>query len=153
MRARPSGPCLRPGRCGTWFQGPPTESGSWATFPPEGRAEWGAFAAARQGAGRPLHDPVRHLDGRHVTDVSALVCALGEAVAGPGGHYHQCWGTLRGCPCGGEWPPAPFTPVWHDTSVARRALASVSVDTEGETPYVDDVLGLLARVGITVELR
>lgn len=73
--------------------------------------------------------------------------------AGPGGHYHQCWGALRGCVCGGERPPAPFTLVWHDAEVARRALASVSVDTAGETPYVDDVLRLLAKVGITVELR
>ncbi|KPC60656.1 hypothetical protein ADL29_28535 [Streptomyces chattanoogensis] len=62
-------------------------------------------------------------------------------------------GSVRGCPCGGDFPPAPFTLVWHDAEVARRALAAVTVDTAGETPYVDDVLRLLARVGITVELR
>ncbi|MFD3875428.1 hypothetical protein [Streptomyces sp. NPDC058623] len=137
----------------TWFEGPPTEPGAWAAFTSEGRAEWVAFTAASQDAGRPLPDPVRHLDGRHVTDVPGLVCAIGEAVAGPGGHYPQCWHTLRGCPCGGNLPPTPFTLVWHDAEVARRALASVSVDTAGETPYVDDVLRLLAHVGITVELR
>ncbi|MGW7366881.1 hypothetical protein ACWGI8_26475 [Streptomyces sp. NPDC054841] len=138
---------------GRLVRGAADRAGSWAAFPPEGRAEWAAFAAARQGVGQPLADPVRHLDGRHVTDVSALACALGEAVAGPGVHHHQCWGVLRGCQCGGEWPPTPFTLVWHDAEVARRALASVSVDTAGETSYVDDVLRLLARVGITVELR
>ncbi|GAA2484708.1 hypothetical protein [Streptomyces gobitricini] len=150
-RDRPA-PAVRP-VWDAWFEGPPAERGTWAVFPPEGRAEWAAFAAARRDAGRPLPDPVRHLDGRHVTDVSALECALGEAVAGPGGHYHQCWVTLRGCPCGGERPPTPFTLVWHDAGVARRALAPVSVDTAGETPYFEDVLRLLARVGITVELR
>ncbi|MFC9753817.1 hypothetical protein [Streptomyces sp. NPDC056921] len=152
------GPAVRPAPAvrpvwDAWFEGPPAERGAWAAFPPEGRAEWAAFAAARQGADGPLPDPVRHLDGRHITDVQALVCALGEAVAGPGGHYQQCWGALRGCVCGGERPPAPFTLVWHDAEVAGRALASVSVDTAGETPYVDDVLRLLEKVGITVELR
>ncbi|WP_405807657.1 hypothetical protein [Streptomyces sp. NBC_01187] len=76
-----------------WFEGPPAEPGSWAAFPPEGRAEWAAFAAARQGTGRLSADPVRHLDGRHVT-IGAGAHA-GRAVAGPGGHYHQCRGTLR----------------------------------------------------------
>ncbi|MGA4800370.1 hypothetical protein [Streptomyces lavendulocolor] len=150
-RERPV-PAVRP-VWDAWFEGPPAEPGSWAAFPPEGRAEWAAFAQARRGAGGPPSGPVRHLDGRYVTDVAALMCALGEAVSGPGGHYHQCWVTLRGCPCGGEQPPEPFTLVWHDAEVARRALAPVSVDTAGETPYFDDVLRLLARVGITVELR
>ncbi|MEE1782198.1 barstar family protein [Streptomyces sp. SP17BM10] len=136
-----------------WFEGPPAEPGTWAAFPSEGRAEWSAFAAARQDTGGLPTGPVRHLDGRHVTDVPGLVCAIGEAVAGPGGHYPQCWHALRGCPCGGDAPPEPFTLVWHDAEVARRALAAVSVDTEGQTPYVDDVLRLLARVGITVEPR
>ncbi|MFF3072793.1 hypothetical protein [Kitasatospora sp. NPDC057936] len=157
------GPAVRPVPAArpvwdAWFEGPPAEAGTWAAFPSEGRKEWAAFAAARQDAGRqeagrPPTGPVRHLDGRHVTDVPGLVCAIGEAVAGPGGHYAQCWHVLRGCPCGGDLPPAPFTLVWHDAEVARRALAEVTVDTEGETPYVDDVLRLLARVGITVELR
>ncbi|WP_030276008.1 hypothetical protein [Streptomyces sp. NRRL B-24484] len=31
-------------------------------------------------------------DGRFVTDVPGFRCALGEAVAGPGRHPHQCWG-------------------------------------------------------------
>ncbi|MFJ6567992.1 hypothetical protein ACIQNU_11240 [Streptomyces sp. NPDC091292] len=154
-RVRPA-PTARP-VWDAWFDGPPTEPGSWAAFPPEGRAEWALFTAARrdtdQTRATPVRHLVRHLDGRHITDVSALTCALGEAIAGPGGHYHQCWGALRGCQCGGEWPDAPFTLVWHDAEVARRALASVNVDTAGETPYVDDVLRLLTRVGITVELR
>ncbi|MEV7728745.1 hypothetical protein AB0P15_28985 [Streptomyces sp. NPDC087917] len=136
-----------------WFEGPPTEPGAWSAFASEGRAEWATFTAARQDAGRALPGPVRHLDGRHVTDVPGLMCAIGEAVAGPGGHYPQCWLTLRGCPCGGDLPPAPFTLVWHDAEVAQRALAAVSVDTAGEVPYVDDVLQLLARVGTSVELR
>ncbi|MFE0653441.1 hypothetical protein ACFVZH_33215 [Streptomyces sp. NPDC059534] len=150
-RDRPA-PAVRP-VWDAWFEGPPTEPGSWTAFPPEGRAEWAAFAAERQDAGRPLPDPVRHLDGRHVTDVHGLTCALGEAFAGPGGHYHQCWAALRGCRCGGERPPTPFTLVWHHSDIARRALAPLSVDTAGDTPYFDAVLQLLTRVGITVRLR
>ncbi|MER7760389.1 hypothetical protein [Streptomyces sp. NPDC097619] len=155
-----------------WYEGPPTETGTWAGLSTEGRREWGAFAAARHEAGRagtaatstgsdgPSDDasddvaaPVRHLDGRHVTDVPGLLCALGEAVAGPGGHDPQCWGVLRGCPCGGVAPATPFTLVWHEAAVARRALAEVTVDTAGERPYVDDVVDFLTGLGITVEFR
>lgn len=39
-----------------------------------------------------------HPDGRFVTDVAGLRCALGEAVAGPGRHLDPCWGMLKGCP-------------------------------------------------------
>ncbi|MEU9033204.1 hypothetical protein AB0D46_38050 [Streptomyces sp. NPDC048383] len=50
-------------------------------------------------------------------------------------------------------PPAPFTLIWDEAEVARRALGAVIVGPEGDTPYVDDVLRLPARVGITVEFR
>ncbi|MFJ3842401.1 hypothetical protein ACIPY6_43975 [Streptomyces sp. NPDC090054] len=141
-----------------WFEGPPAEPGEWIGFSHEGRTEWAAFAAAKQDAtkqdaGGQLPGPVRHLDGRYVTDIPGFVCAIGEAVAGPGGHYDQCWHTLRGCPCGGDMPRSPFTLIWHDADVARRALAAVTVDAAGETPYLDGVLRLLAQVGIAVELR
>ncbi|MFI5530374.1 hypothetical protein ACIA8O_17720 [Kitasatospora sp. NPDC051853] len=153
------GPALRPVPQArpvwdAWFEGPPAEPGGWAAYDSEGRAEWAAFAAARW---RPGHssgpDPVRRLDGRYVTDAPGLRCALGEAVAGPGGHFAQCWHVLRGCPCGGDPVPEPFTLVWHDSAVARDALAGHTVDTAGETPYVDAVLGMLTRAGITVDLR
>ncbi|MGW2395733.1 barstar family protein [Kitasatospora sp. NPDC001664] len=154
------GPAVRPGPGArpvweAWFEGPPTGLGGWAAYGAEGRAEWAAFAAARWNAvdPRPLTDPVRRLDGRHVTDAPGLLCAIGEAVAGPGGHFPQCWHALRGCPCGGDRVPEPFTLVWQDAEVARSALADHTVDTAGETPYLDAVLDQLARVGVTVELR
>ncbi|MFF3020985.1 hypothetical protein [Streptomyces sp. NPDC057939] len=136
-----------------WFEGAPAEPGGWTGFSPEGRREWAAFAAARSDTGSQLPGYVRHLDGRHVTDIPGFVCAIGEAFAGPGGHFNQCWHTLRGCPCGGDVPSSPFTLIWHDADVATRALAAVTVDTAGETPYLDGVLRLLAQVGIAVELR
>ncbi|WP_228980998.1 hypothetical protein [Streptomyces sp. DH12] len=134
-----------------WFEGPPRERNAWAGLSSEGRREWLRYTEPRpgpDGAGA-----VCELDGRFVTDVPGLECALGEAVAGPGGGYVQCWAALRGCQCGGEAPPEPFTLVWRDADVARGALAGVSVDSAGELTYVGSVVRLLRRVGVTVELR
>jgi hypothetical protein len=134
-----------------WHEGPPRERGAWAPFPTEGREEWLRLAEVRYGPEEP--GAVCEMDGRHVTDIPGLHCSIGEAVGGPGRQWHQCWNALRGCWCGGERPPAPFTLVWHDADVARQALADVSVDVEGELNYFDAVVPFLEGMGITVVLR
>ncbi|MFG2334256.1 hypothetical protein ACGFMM_32285 [Streptomyces sp. NPDC048604] len=134
-----------------WHEGRPRERSTWARFPTAGRAAWLGFAETCLGPEEP--GAVCEMDGRYITDVPGLHCALGEAIGGPGRTWHQCWSALRGCQCGGEIHCPPFTLVWHDADVARRALADVSEDTDGELNYFDAVVGFLERLGITVELR
>ncbi|MEV6972591.1 hypothetical protein [Kitasatospora sp. NPDC093806] len=137
-----------------WFTGgSPTAPGRWARFPTAGRQEWLRLCAP--GLGDVPAGDTRRLDGRHVTDVPGLKCALGEAVIGPGHRFDLCWGMLQGCSCGGDTlPGGPFTLVWHDSEVARRALASdLGVDPTGELDFFEATLKYLRRLGITVVLR
>ncbi|MFH8774186.1 hypothetical protein [Streptomyces sp. NPDC017958] len=131
-----------------WYEGRPREGNAWARFPTDGRHEWLRFTEPHMGPEVP--GTVCRLDGRYVTDVPGLKCALGEAIAGPGYHFNQCWAVMRGCPCGGNLLRAPFTLVWHDADVAREALASISVDTAGELTYYESVVRFLQGLGITV---
>ncbi|MFD7325902.1 hypothetical protein ACFV9D_33315 [Streptomyces sp. NPDC059875] len=134
-----------------WYEGPPRERNGWAPFTTAGRGEWLRFTKVCTGPEEP--GAVCELDGRYVTDIPGLHCAIGEAVGGPGYQWHQCWNALSGCPCGGDASRAPFTLVWHDADVARRALADISVDTDGELSYFDAVVPFLERMGVTVVLR
>ncbi|MEV4502114.1 hypothetical protein [Streptomyces klenkii] len=134
-----------------WHEGPPRERNEWARFPSEGRSEWLRFTPVRPGPEDP--GAVCEMDGRYVTDIPGLHCAIGEAVCGTGYQWYQCWNALRGCQCGGEVPRVPFTLIWHDADVARQALAGVSVDTDGELSYFDAVVPFLERMGVTVVLR
>lgn len=147
---RPPGSAARP-VWDAWYEGAPTGRNEWARIPPDGRDEWLRFTSASPG--EIPADGTCHLDGRFVTDVAALKCALGEAVAGPGKHFAQCWGVLQGCRCGGDAVPGPFTLVWHDAEIARQALASVSVDAAGELTYFESTVRFLEGLGITVVLR
>lgn len=94
-----------------------------------------------------------HLDGRHVTDVPGLHCAMGEAVNGPGGYYGREWEGLKDCLGGGFGVIPPFTLIWHNAAAARQALADAPGDLEGTLSYMDDVIRLLERCGVTVSLR
>ncbi|MFF7209643.1 hypothetical protein ACFZAU_03780 [Streptomyces sp. NPDC008238] len=134
-----------------WHEGPPRGRNAWARFPTEGRREWLRFTETCGGPEAP--GTVCEMDGRYVTDVPGLHCALGEAIGGPGRQWLQCWNALRGCQCRGERPRVPFTLVWHDADVARHALAGVSVDRDGELGYFDAVVPFLERMGVTVRLR
>ncbi|MGW2629195.1 barstar family protein [Streptomyces chattanoogensis] len=150
LRRMPSPPAARP-VWDAWYEGPPRERNAWARFPTEGRSEWLQFTEVCLGPEEP--GAVCELDGRYATDIPGLHCAIGEAVGGPGYRWHQCWNALRGCQCGGEASWVPFTLVWHDADVARRALAGVSVDTDGELSYFDAAVSFLERMGVTVALR
>ncbi|MEU5011643.1 hypothetical protein AB0G35_15345 [Streptomyces sp. NPDC021749] len=150
FRRLPSPPTARP-VWDAWYEGPPRERNAWARFPTEGRSEWLRFTEVCLGPGEP--GAVCEMDGRYATDIPGLQCAIGEAVGGPGYQWHQCWNALRGCQCGGEAPRMPFTLVWHDADVARQALASVSVDPDGELSYFEAVVPFLERMGVTVVLR
>lgn len=148
-------PAVRP-VWAAWHHGPPTEPNQWARYDEQGRAAWLDLTprAWRMPACRPDRTGgEHHLDGRFVTDVPGLHCAIGEALLGPGRYFGREWNALNDCLCGGFGAVPPFTLVWHDSAVARRALADVVGDPEGRLCYFDDVVELLERCGVTVELR
>ncbi|MFJ2742285.1 barstar family protein [Streptomyces sp. NPDC087440] len=151
---RPS-PAARP-VWAEWHQGPPTEPNLWAPYDAQGRAAWLDLAtrAWRVPAPRPDRSGgEHHLDGRFVTDVPGLHCAIAEALLGPGRYFGREWNALKDCLGGGFGVVPPFTLTWHDSEIARRALADVVEDPEDGLSYFEDVVQLLERCGVTVVLR
>ncbi|MFD0733548.1 hypothetical protein [Planotetraspora mira] len=47
----------------------------------------------------------------------------------------------------------PFTLIWHDHDIARRALADVVYDPDDRLPYFEDIVQLLERFGVTLVLQ
>ncbi|MEU1730677.1 barstar family protein [Streptosporangium sp. NPDC020145] len=132
-----------------WYRGIPATPNQWAPYSAEGRRQWSHLAIHRDmGARRPDRSGgVYHLDGRFATDVPGLHCAMGEALLGPGGYYGWGWSAFTDCLCGGFGVVAPFTLIWHDADVARRAPA------EGLPSYFGEVVGHLEEHGVTVVFR
>ncbi|MCX2181057.1 hypothetical protein KV205_11000 [Streptomyces sp. SKN60] len=95
----------------------PTEPGTWRRFTGADREEWLDQAARRSyGAPETPAGATYELDGTDVVDVDAFLCALGEAVYGPGrvfesGASRVIGAVLTGC-----------TLVWHHADIARACL-------------------------------
>ncbi|MDK9496821.1 barstar family protein [Streptomyces katrae] len=104
-----------------WRGGRPVVPNLWARFGSEGRDHWLGPALVHRGPDRPA-GATYHLDGRHVTDTEGFLCALGEAVNGPGGYFGRCLDGVADALCGGFGATRPFTLVWHHHEVARRSL-------------------------------
>ncbi|MFH9722895.1 hypothetical protein ACH4M4_08000 [Streptomyces sp. NPDC017254] len=100
-----------------WHRGRPTEPGSWRRLTGAARGEW-LNQAARRSYGAPEIDPdaTYHLDGTDVVDEDSFLCALGEAVHGPGR------GLTVGAPGAVGELLAGITLVWHHADVARACL-------------------------------
>jgi hypothetical protein len=94
-----------------------------------------------------------HLDGRFVTDMPGLHCAMAEALVGPGGYFGCEWMAFKDCLAGGFGIALPFTLVWHDSDVARQALADAYGDPEEQHNYFEEIVDLLRRYGATVVLE
>ncbi|MEU9715123.1 barstar family protein [Streptomyces sp. NPDC047976] len=105
-----------------WRDGRPTVPNLWARFGGQGRDHWLGPALAHSGGPDRPAGATYHLDGRHVTDTEGFLCALGEAVNGPGGYFGRCFDGVADALCGGFGAGGPFTLVWHDHEVARRCL-------------------------------
>ncbi|MEU1081578.1 barstar family protein [Streptomyces sp. NPDC005908] len=151
---RPS-PAARP-IWAEWYQGPPAEPNLWAPYDSQGRAAWLDLTtrAWRVPAPRPDHSGGEyHLDGRFVTDVPGLHCAIAEALLGPGRYFGREWNAFKDCLGGGFGVTPPFTLTWHDSEIARRALADVVEDPKDGLSYFEDLVRLLERCGVTVVLR
>lgn len=139
-----------------WCQGPPAEPNLWAPYDSQGRAAWLDLTtrAWRVPAPRPDRSGgEHHLDGRFVTDVPGLHCAIAEALLGPGRYFGREWNAFKDCLGGGFGVTPPFTLTWHDSEIARRALADVVEDPEDGLSYFEDIVRLLERRGVTVVLR
>ncbi|MGW6705575.1 barstar family protein [Streptomyces sp. NPDC054956] len=139
-----------------WYQGPPAAPNMWAPYDSQGREAWIDLTtrAWRVPVPRPdLSGGEYHLDGRFVTDVPGLHCAIAEALLGPGRYYGREWNAFKDCLGGGFGVAPPLTLTWHDSEVARRALADVVEDPEGRLSYFEEIVQLLERRGVTVVLR
>ncbi|WP_430779784.1 barstar family protein [Actinoplanes sp. G11-F43] len=110
----------------TWLAAAPTETGMWRALDPRLRHEWLRLALGSRRSGgedRPA-GATYHLDGRQVTDLDGFYCAIGEAVNGPGGYFGWNLDALDDCLCGGFGASTPFTLVWGDAEIARRAFGA-----------------------------
>ncbi|MEV5313854.1 barstar family protein [Streptomyces sp. NPDC052610] len=81
-----------------------------------------------------------HLDGRFVTDVSGLHCAIAEALLGPGRYFGRQWNAFKDCLGGGFGVVPPLTLAWHDSEVARRALADLVEDPDGRLSSFEEIV-------------
>ncbi|WP_242902367.1 barstar family protein [Actinomadura terrae] len=139
-----------------WYQGPPTEPNLWAPYDAAGRLEWIGLTtrAFRLPAPKPDRSGGRHhLDGRFVTDIPGLHCAVAEALLGPGHYFGREWNAFKDCLGGGFGVAPPFTLIWHDSEVARRALAEEIDGPTSDISYFEDIVQLLRRCGATVVLQ
>lgn len=108
-----------------WQGGGPYGANLWAPFDATGRNQWlGTALNSREWPPPPdrAAGATYHLDGRHVTDEAGFLCALGEAINGPGGYFGRSLAAVSDALCGGFGATSPFTLVWHDHEVARRCL-------------------------------
>ncbi|MFF2573541.1 barstar family protein [Streptomyces sp. NPDC058084] len=151
---RPS-PAVRP-IWAEWYHGPPAEPNLWAPYDSQGRAAWLDLTTRAWRVPAPWPDRSggeHHLDGRFVTDVAGLHCAIAEALLGPGRYFGREWNAFKDCLGGGFGVAPPFTLTWHDSEIARRALADVVEDPEAGLSYFEDIVRLLEWCGVTVVLR
>ena len=132
----------------------------------------------------PENDPpgsVYHLDSTHITDFSSFLCALGEAINGPGGYFGSSMRALDDCAVGGFGATPPFTlkvhqpdlcyeyldshtlAAWCEEQIARRdpedgeeGLAWLQTTLgdarKRQANLFDELIHLLERRRITVEL-
>ncbi|GIE74798.1 hypothetical protein Aph02nite_07480 [Actinoplanes philippinensis] len=139
-----------------WRAGGPAEPDQWAALDRSGRYLWVQTAAVhRRRAPDKPDGTVYHLDGRHVTDLDAFYCAIGEAINGPGGWFggDLFWLHENAVTGGGGATPG-FRMIWHDSDVARRHLVA-GYDRKSWTAAVtlDGLVAYLGRDGVQVELR
>jgi hypothetical protein len=138
-----------------WYQGTPAEPNLWAPFDTRGRAEW--LELTTRAWREPVPGPDRsggeyHLDGRFATDIPGLHCAMAEALLGPGRYFGREWQAFRDCLGGGFGVIPPFTLTWHDSEVARRALADAASSETDCPTYFEDIVQFLGQRGVTVAL-
>lgn len=109
-----------------WRSARPATPGAWAALPVGEREAW--LEVTRIVCLREHRNPYPvlaqriDLDGRQVQDLASLLCALGEAVDGPGGYCGSTLSDLADClRFAPRSVPRPQL-VWGDLAVAAKAL-------------------------------
>ncbi|MGW6844489.1 barstar family protein [Streptomyces sp. NPDC054958] len=135
-----------------WHAGRPAEPNGWARFDAAGRDHWLGIALEHQDreAADRAAGATYHLDGRDVTDEAGFLCALGEAMNGPGGYFGRNPSGVDDALRGRFGVTSPFTLVWHDHAVARRSLGTMPLTARPRS--FSEILAHLREKGLTVVL-
>jgi hypothetical protein len=173
----------------TDFEFPPKVAGTWRSLSRSQREQWliaarnRHFKWLRRRGGWKDAEPgaVFEIDGASITDLDSLLCALGEAIHGPGGYFGLSLLALEDCLGGSFGVTLPFVLRITDADACRRhldgkALAAWARERtaardfldeegrlwlleaeregrEGARTLLDDVMNLLRAHGVTVEER
>ncbi|GKQ40466.1 hypothetical protein ALMP_69910 [Streptomyces sp. A012304] len=117
-------------------RGGPEQPGSWLAYTGEQRATWLEISVNHATHSARNDDPAGteyEVDGRLVGDLRDFLCAIGEAVNGPGGYFGQSLSALADCLGGDFGATAPFTLNWRYSSESRERL-------KGDFERIMDVL-------------
>lgn len=114
----------------TDFPFPPAATGTWRGLSKAQREQWLLAARNRHFKWVERHggwkdaDPgtVFSIDGSAIADFPALLCALGEAINGPGGYFGLSMNALEDCLFGGFGVTLPFVLQIDDGDGCRRGL-------------------------------
>ncbi len=125
----------------------PAEPGTWRRFTGAARTAWRQQAALRShDLPEPVPGATYTLDGRGVTDEDALVCALTEAVHGPGHAYPTGSPRALGAELSGT------TLVWRHSAVARACLGVTPLLAEPRPATFREWVAGLRAEGVRVVL-
>ena len=104
----------------------------WLPLPRAAREEWlneaRSIALADPGLVTQAPPGTRfELPGRIITDLTAFLCAVGEAVNGPHGYFGRSLNSFQDCLDGGFGASRPSTLVWKDAETSRAALGHAAM--------------------------
>lgn len=137
-----------------WRAARPAQPNLWAALPVGQREGW--LEVAQIVALREHRTPYPalieqiELDGRHIDDLASLFCALGEALAGPGGWCASTVAELTDCLRHAPRAVARPKLVWRELGVAERGLARKVEADDRTVTYLDVVLAALADGSVEV---
>lgn len=107
---------------------PPSTLGEWRTLSEAGRQRWLEMAGdrhfARSTAPVPVRGRVVTIEGSDIVDLATFLCAMGEAVNGPGGYFGSSWAAFDDCLFGGFGLESPAKIVWKNAAKSRQAMDS-----------------------------
>ncbi|MEQ9490890.1 MAG: barstar family protein [Alphaproteobacteria bacterium] len=112
------------------FPFPPQEPHSWVALTEERRELWLSascachFAATAMQVPRPRPGRTVYLDGRLIDSTSGFLCALGEAVNGPGGYFGLSLLAFEDCIYGGFGLDRGSEIVWQHSDRSRGNLGT-----------------------------
>ena len=124
---------------------PPRELHQWTSLSRRGRRWWLCQARDRRFS-RTNWPPTPSgrtfvLPGKLITDFDSFLCAIGEAVNGPGGYFGRSWEGFDDCLFSGFGLETPCTIVWQDSDFSRRAMGD-----EGGSSLFDEVVDCIRSV-------